>query len=176
MSKKIEVKGVKIQMETINGFDYVNLTDIAKQSPQKPAFTIRNWLRNSKTLLFLETWETLHNENFKVAEMSNFRLNSANEQFYFSVQTFVAETAAIGLISKSGRYGGTFARTEIALDFCAWYSPQFKVYLYNEFDRLKRLEEKTSQFYLNKILNNTLEASQLSQFLLDGQKLPKEKK
>lgn len=172
--KKIKVKDTVINVHTIKGNDYVSLTDIAKGSERKPANIITDWLRNSKTLIFLETWESLHNDKFKVLQMRDFRFKITDERFFLSTQRYIEETNAIGLISKSGRGGGTFAHSEIAFDFCAWFNPEFKVYLYHEFQRLKKVEEKNQQFYLNKIFNSTLEANQLSKFLLDGQKLPEE--
>ena len=173
--KKITVRGLTINVHSIEGNDYVSLTDIAKGTERKAANIITDWLRNSKTLIFLETWESLHNKNFKVTQMRDFRFKITDERFYISAQKYIEETNAIGLISKSGRYGGTFAHSEIAFDFCAWFNPEFKVYLYHEFQRLKKAEEKSQQFYLNKIFNTTLEANQLSKFLMEGQKLPKEK-
>jgi len=170
--KKIQVKGAIINIHHINGNDYVSLTDIAKNSERKPANIITDWLRNSKTLLFLETWETLYNSNFKVTQMQDFRFRITDERFYLSTQKYIKETKAIGLVSKSGRNGGTFAHSEIAFDFCAWFNPQFKVYLYHEFQRLKREEEKNTQFYLDKIFSNSIENAQFSKFLLDDQKFP----
>lgn len=170
--KKINVKGAVINVHVIEGNDYVSLTDIAKGSERKPANIITDWLRNSKTLLFLETWETLYNPNFKVTQMQDFRFKITDERFYLSTQKYIEETKAIGLVSKSGRYGGTFAHSEIAFDFCSWFNPQFKVYLYHEFQRLKIEEAKSTQFYLDKIFNNSLENAQLSKFLVEGKKFP----
>jgi len=144
MAKKkntIEVQGLTIHLDIINENDFINITDIAKQnSERKAADIITSWLRNSKTLLFLQTWEQLHNENFKVSHLRDFRMKIQDERFHLSIQKYIDESNAIGLKSKSGRYGGTFAHSEIAFDFCSWFNPQFKVYLYNEFRRFKEAE------------------------------------
>ncbi len=174
--KKIKVQGTTINVHIIDGNDYVSLTDIAKNSERKPANIITDWLRNSKTLLFLETWETLYNSDFKVTQMQDFRFRITDERFYLSVQKYIEKTNAVGIVSKSGRYGGTFAHSEIAFDFCAWFNPQFKVYLYHEFQRLKKQEEKSTQFYLDKIFSNSIENAQYSQFLLKEPKPTKKKK
>ncbi len=140
MAKKLTVQGITIRLEKIDHDNYVSLTDIAKYSEQKPATLINSWMRNSNTLLFLEAWEKVHNPNFKVSRMTDFRLTAQDKRYSVSTQKYIEATGAIGLIAKSGRYGGTYACSEIALDFCAWLSPQFKVYLYKEFERLKREE------------------------------------
>ena len=158
MAKKkntIEVQGLTIHLDTINDNDFINITDIAKQnSERKAADIITNWLRNSKTLLFLQTWEQLHNVNFKVSQMQDFRLMIQDERFHLSTSKYIDECNAIGLRSKSGRYGGTFAHSEIAFDFCSWFNPQFKVYLYNEFRRFKEIEAQqlgeTKEKYLKR--------------------------
>ena len=141
MSKqKITVLGLEIVIEQFDSEDYISLTDIAKQTERKPADTIADWLRNSATLLFLQTWEFLHNENFKVGQMQDFRMGAVDNRKSVNPQRYVEETGAIGLISKSGRYGGTFAHSDIATNFCNWLSPEFQVYFIKEFKRLKEDE------------------------------------
>lgn len=175
---KIEVQGITIRIEKINNYEYVSLTDIAKFSNQRPSVVINSWLRNSKTLLFLETWENVHNPRFKGSHMTAFRLKALEERYSISTESYVKETGAVGLLVKRGKYGGTYAFSEIALDFCSWLSPQFKVYLYKEFEQLKTAQltrkQKEQDFYLNKMFNNSLENSQFSKFLLDGHQLPEE--
>lgn len=162
--KKIKVQGLEIQIENIHEDDYISLTDIAKKTKNsKPAFTILNWIRNQNTLLYLETWEQVHNPNFKVVQMHNFRLEAADNRSDISPKNFIKKTSAIGLISKRGRYGGTYAHSDIALEFCSWLSPQFKVYLYKEFKRLKEQEfkGKNLEWHVSKITDNIEEVRNL---------------
>jgi len=135
--QKMNVEGLPVSIEKINGAEYVSLTDIAKQTERKPADSINDWLRNASTLLFIETWEALHNPSFKVGQMHEFRISAADNRKALTPQRFIEETAAIGIISKSGRYGGTLAHSDIALNFCYWLSPSFQVYFLKEFQRLK---------------------------------------
>lgn len=143
MSKaKLIVEGLPVAIETVGAADYISLTDIARRnSDDKPANTIANWLRNQNTLLYLQTWEEVHNPNFKVLQMQDFRLKAVENRSLVSPKNYIEQTGAIGLISKSGKHGGgTFAHSEIALEFCTWLSPPFKVYFYKEFQRLKMEE------------------------------------
>jgi len=139
MSKqKLTVEGIEI---TINKEGFVSLTDIARQSDRdRPAELIRRWLRNSNTITFLGTWEKVHSPNFKVAQMSHFRDYAAVNRNTISVKIYLEQTEAIGITSKSGRYGGTYAHSDIALNFCYWLSPEFQVYFLKEFQRLKNHE------------------------------------
>ena len=104
--------------------------------------------------------------------MTAFKLKAMEERYAISTKNYIKETGAIGLLMKRGKYGGTFAFSEIALDFCSWLSPQFKVYLYKEFEQLKtaelELKQKEKEFYLNKMFNNSLENAQYSKYLIDG--------
>ncbi len=133
--KKIEVQGLEI---TINKDDYISLTDLAKKSDSEARFIIRSWLKNSNTLEFLETWEILHNQNFKRDQMVTFRLDSQSNSKVVTPQKLIEKTNAIGIVSKSGRYGGTYAHSDIALNFAYWLSPSFQVYFIKEFQRLKK--------------------------------------
>lgn len=158
--KKLEVQGVLIKVEEN---DYVSLTDIAKQanragypSDQDSYFIIRNWFQNRTTLLFIETWETIHNPNFNLQASKEFRLNAIEKSFPATAQNYIKQTGAIGIISKSGRYGGTFAHEEVALNFCFYISPVFQVYFTQEFRRMKKQEflESTTDWALNKVLDS----------------------
>ena len=140
--KKITVEGLEIAILTQDKTDYLSLTDIARQSTEEPRFTIRSWMRNNNTLAYLDEWECVHNPDFKRGEAATFRLNATDNSFSASVAAWVEATNAIGLQSRAGRYGGTFAHREIALNFCYWLSPRFQVYLLKEFDRLKAEEAK----------------------------------
>lgn len=138
--QKLIVDGTAIR---INKEGYVCLTDIAKRSIDgaEPIVALRSWLKNSSTLLFLQTWEKKKNINFKLNQMVQFRMKAADNRNYATPQRYVEETGAIGIVSKSGRYGGTFAHSDIALNFCYWLSPEFQVYLMEEFQRLKAEEQ-----------------------------------
>jgi hypothetical protein len=127
MSKqKITVLGLEIVVERFDSEDYISLTDIAKQTERKPADSIADWLRNAATLLFLQTWEFLHNENFKVGQMHEFRMGAVDNRKSINPQRYVEETGAIGLISRSGRYGGTFAHSDIATNFATGSALSFR--------------------------------------------------
>ncbi len=138
--QKIIVDGTAIK---INKDGYISLTDIAKRSvtDAEPIVALRSWLKNSNTLLFLETWEKRKNGDFKLNRMVQFRMNAADNRNYATPKKYIAETGAIGIVSKSGRHGGTFAHSDIALNFCYWLSPEFQVYLMEEFQRLKAEEQ-----------------------------------
>ena len=161
--KKINVQGLAINIEQINEKDYISLTDIAKQSDRKAGELIRNWLKNRSTLEFLETWETLHNPDFKRAQMASFKDQAGKNSYLVRPQAYVNETRAIGIVSKSGRYGGTIAHKDIALNFCYWLSPAFQVYFIKEFDRLKKEEfsRKSLEWHLSKITHNIDEVRNL---------------
>lgn len=138
--KQIEVQGLRIIIDRIDNKYFISLTDIAKRTERAAKDVIRDWMRNRSTLLYLETWETVHNPNFKGVQMRSFKELADDNRVLISPQRYVEQTAAIGLISKSGRYGGTFAHSDIALEFCSWLSPDFKVYFVKEFTRLKEQE------------------------------------
>ena len=143
MKKKIEVKGLPIAIESVGENDYVSLTDLARHGEGDPTERVRAWLRNTSTLLFLDAWEQVHNPGFKVGEMAHFIKNALSNRTSISAQKFIEETGAVGLVSKQGRYGGgTWAHSDIALNFCYWLSPPFQVYFVKEFQRLKRDESE----------------------------------
>lgn len=162
--KKIEVQGLVIHLENINNLDYVSLTDIAKNSSNaKPANLIQNWMKNSSTLKYLMTWERVHNPSVKVIQMNDLLLNTMDNRIIISPQEWIKKTNALGMIQKTGRGGGTFAHEEIALDFCYWLSPEFKVYLNKEFVRLKKQEfnQKNLKWHISKITDNIEEVRNL---------------
>jgi hypothetical protein len=121
--------------------DYISLTDIAKyKDTQEANDIIRNWLRNRNTIEFLGLWEQLNNKNFKPVEFDGFRKEAGLNSFTMSPKKWIVNTNAIGIISKSGRYGGTYAHQDIAFEFASWVSVKFKLYLIKEFQRLKNDE------------------------------------
>ncbi len=139
--KNIEVQGLIIRIEPINEKDYVSLTDIAKSvSDEKPAYTIQNWIRNNNTIRYLAKWEIVHNENVKVVHLHDPLEKFTNNRSAVSAQKWIDETGAIGLVQKSGRGGGTYAHSDIALNFMYWLSPEFQIYFIKEFQRLKTKE------------------------------------
>lgn len=123
--------------------EYICLTDIAKhQNPDRTGVVIGNWLRNRNTVEFLGIWEQLHNPDFKVIEFDDFRKQAGLNSFTLTAKQWVESTGAIGLMSKPGRYGGTYAQKDIAFEFAAWISVEFKLYLIKEFQRLKEQEQE----------------------------------
>jgi len=140
---KIEVLTQEVATLTIEKDDYICITDIAKYKDSKGANDIiRNWLRNRNTIEFLGIWEKLNNLNFKPVEFDGFRKQVGLNSFTMSPKKWIEGTNAIGIVSKAGRYGGTYAHKDIAFEFASWVSVEFKIYLIKEFQRLKEQEEK----------------------------------
>ena len=137
---KINVKGVDVFVLENNGQDYISLTDMLKAKDGD--FFISDWLRNRNTVEFLSIWEELNNPNFNYGEFAIIRNQTGLNSFKISVKDWVEKTNAIGLIAKAGRYGGTYAHKDIAFEFGTWISPEFKLYLIKEFQRLKDEENK----------------------------------
>ena len=146
MAKKetITVQGAEIVLYSKEKDDYISLTDIAKVRDSKnPAQIISLWLRTYSTIEYLGLWEKLNNPNFNPHIYEGFKIESAKPSFWMSPQKWIGETNAIGLVSKSGRYGGgTFAHSDIAFKFAAWISAEFELYLVTEFKRLKQDENQ----------------------------------
>lgn len=147
-AKKVEsvihADGVDISVVTTVGGedDYISLTDIAKhRNPEFPADVVKNWMRLRSTLEFLGLWEELNNPNFNMVDFDQFKNDAGSNAFVMSPQKWIKSTNAIGLISKSGRYGGgTFAHKDIAFEFASWLSPEFKLYIIKDYQRLKEDE------------------------------------
>jgi len=139
---KIKVDNTEISIVSIDEKDYISLTDIAKHKSEEPNAVIGNWLRNRNTIEFMGVWESLYNENFKPLEFEGFKKEAGLNAFTMSPLKWITSTNAIGLISKSGRYGGTYAHKDIAFKFASWISVEFELYLYKEFQRLKEEEQK----------------------------------
>ena len=141
---KITVQNTEITVLSYNDKDYVSLTDMAngKQSESRAADIIKNWIRTRYTIEFLGTWEMIHNPNFKVVEFDHFRMQAGLPSFVMSVSEWIEKTNAIGIIVKKGRYGGTYAFKDIAFEFGTAISVTFKLYLIDEFQRLKEEEQK----------------------------------
>lgn len=141
MKKEIIVKNVNINFFSQKEEDYISLTDIAKyKNPEAPADVIKNWLRSKNTIEFLGFWEKINNPDFKLVEFDQFWKNAGANAFVLSPSKWITTTNAIGLVSKSGRSGGTFAHKDIAFEFASWISAEFKLYIIKEFQRLKEIE------------------------------------
>jgi len=139
---KINVQQTDVTILKINEDDYISLTDIAKFKSDDPTAVIANWMRNRNTIEYLGIWETLYNPDFKPLEFEGFKTQAGLNAFTLSPQKWIDATNASGMISKSGRYGGTFAHKDIAFKFAAWISIEFELYFIKEFQRLKEEEQK----------------------------------
>ncbi len=134
----INANGVAIRVTSSSEADYISLTDIAKKrDPENPRFIIQNWMRSRGTVSFLGLWEELNNPDFNRVEFEAFKNEAGDNGFVLTPQKWIASTNAIGITSKSGRYGGTYAHSDIAFEFASWISPEFKLYIIKDYQRLK---------------------------------------
>lgn len=136
--REITVGDNTINVHEVDGEDYICLTDMARG--EEGVDHIKNWMRNRNTIEFLGLWETMHNPDFKGVEFDRFRKEAGLNSFALRPQKWIQVTNAMGIVSKSGRYGGTYAHRDIAFEFGSWISPAFKLYLIKEYQRLKDLE------------------------------------
>ncbi len=137
-NQKIEVKGTEISVLKNTTEDFISLTDIARHKDAEHTDTlIQNWMRNRNTIELLGFWERIYNPDFKSLEFEGFRKQAGLNSFVMTPKRWIETTNAIGIISKSGRYGGTFAHKDIAFEFASWISIEFKLYVIKEFQRLK---------------------------------------
>jgi len=141
MNKKITVNGNNITVISANEQDYISLTDMVRNLENGLAL-IEKWLRNKNTIEFLGIWEQMYNHNFNSPEFEGIKNEAGLNRFILSIKQWVEKTHAIGITAKAGRYGGTYAHKDIAFEFASWISPQFKLYLIKEFQRLKDQEFK----------------------------------
>ncbi|BAO82370.1 MAG: KilA-N domain-containing protein [Betaproteobacteria bacterium] len=139
----INVKGTEVTIATRNEHDYLSLTDMVRNFDGGSAL-IEQWLKNKDTVLFLGVWEQLNNPGFNSIEFEGIKNEAGRNSFFLSVKKWIEGTAAIGLHAKAGRYGGTYAHKDIAFEFGSWLSPEFKLYLIKEFQRLKDEESRTT--------------------------------
>lgn len=165
---KINANGKEITL-LANNTDYISLTDIAKYlDPENPRFIIQNWMRNRNTIEFLGAWESINNPNFNRLEFDTVRNASGTNAFVLTPQRWIAETNAIGITSKAGRYGGTYAHSDIAFEFASWISPEFKLYIIQDYQRLKQEEAYRNQLdwqvnrYISK-LNYTIQTDAIKE-------------
>ena len=137
IKSKMIVNNKRINVLRIDNKDYISLTDLARYADnEEPRLPIRDWMRNKDVISYLGLWEQLNNENFKGGEFATFKNEAGSNKFKMSPQKWIKETNAIGIISKSGNNGGTFAHPDIAFEFASWISPEFNLYLITEFERL----------------------------------------
>ena len=141
--KKLKIKAQGYEISVIayeDQNDYISLTDIAKQKSDEPFIVINNWMRNRNTIEFLGLWESMNNPNFKPIEFDRFRNESGANAFTLSPKRWIESVNAIGIISMAGRYGGTYAHKDIAFEFASWISPEFKLYIIKDYQRLREEE------------------------------------
>ena len=151
----ISAKGFAIQIYTEDfKNDYISLTDIARYKSDEPFIVIDNWLRSKDTIEFLGLWESMNNMNFKPIEFDRFKNEAGSNAFTLSPQKWIEKTKAIGIVCKSGRYGGTFAHSDIAMEFASWISAEFKLYIIQDYKRLK--SDENSRLSLNWNLNREI--------------------
>lgn len=144
---EFSVNGIDVRYKRINKDDYISLTDLARYvNPDEPKIPIQTWMRNKDVVSYLGLWEQLNNPNFKGREFTTFENKSGANSFYLSPEKWVNETNAIGIIVKRGNGGGTYAHRDIAFEFASWLSPEFKLYLVTEFQRLKSQEQKALEW------------------------------
>ena len=144
---QMKVKDNLVNVIRVGNVDYISLTDLARyKNPIEPKDVIKNWLRTKSTIEFLALWEFLNNPNIKGVEIDAFKNEAGTNYFTMSPQRWIRETNAIGIISKSGNNGGSYAHPDIAFEFASWISAEFKLYLITEFERLKQ-----SEGYQNKL-------------------------
>jgi hypothetical protein len=154
-SKVLNVESFEIAHFAQNKEEFISLTDMARyKDAERTNYIIQNWIRTRNAIEFIGLWEQLNNPNFKGIEFDAFKNEAGSNSFTLTPQKWIETTGAVGIISKSGRYGGTFAHKDIAFEFASWLSPTFKLYLVKEFQRLK--EEETNRLKLEWNLQRTL--------------------
>jgi len=182
MSKtKLNVNEIEIVLYKQNEEEFISLTDMAKfRDSERTNYIIQNWMRTRSTIEFIGLWEQLHNPDFKRIEFDAFRNESGSNSFTLTPKKWIESTNAIGIISKSGRYGGTYAHKDIAFEFASWISPTFKLYLITEYQRLKEVE--TNQYNLEwnvkRILSKTnyhIHTDAIKNFILPEKNYVKDK-
>ena len=174
-TSKINANGVEIGVVGNISDDnaYISLTDIAKyKNPDNAFIIIANWMRNRSTIEYLGLWEQLHNPNFKPIEFDRFKNEAGGNGFALTPQQWIKATDAVGIKSKSGRYGGTYAHSDIAFEFASWISPEFKLYIIKDYQRLKKDEAERKAIgwdekrALSKV-NYHIHTDAIQQYLID---------
>jgi len=151
----VNVQGTTVSIVRTGNDDYISLTDIAKyKNPDHADDVIRNWLRNRNTIEFLGVWERLNNSDFNPVEFDGIKIMAGLNSFTLTPKQWIEKSQAIGIVSRAGRYGGTYAHKDIAFEFASWISVEFKLYLIKEFQRLK--DDENRRLSLSWNLNRTL--------------------
>lgn len=171
--KKITVNNIEVSISVQpDSNDYICLTDMAHfKDNERTNYIIQNWMRLRSTIEFLGLWERINNPNFKGIEFDAFRMEAGTNSFILTPKQWIEKTGAIGIISKPGRYGGTYAHKDIAFEFGTWLSPEFKLYLIKEYQRLKEAEmcplqgEWSVKRILSKV-NYTLHTNAIKDFII----------
>jgi hypothetical protein len=172
MKKKIKIDNLEIVLYSKNEAEYISLTDMARfKDTDRTNYIIQNWMRSRNTIEFIGLWEQLNNQNFKSIEFDAFKNEAGSNTFSLTPQRWIESTNAIGIISKSGRYGGTFAHKDIAFEFATWLSPTFKLYLIKEYQRLKEIESNqyNLEWNVKRVLskvNYTIQTEAVKDFIL----------
>ena len=155
VTETIHAKGIDISIYTLDfENEFISLTDIAKYKSDDANASICNWMRNRETIEFLGIWESLHNPNFKPLEFEGFRHQAGLNAFTMSPSKWINGVGAIGIVTKAGRYGGTYAHSDIALEFASWISAEFKLYIMKDYQRIKR--DENSRLSLSWNLNREI--------------------
>ena len=154
-NKRINVRGTDVILYQENKEDFISLTDIARyRDPERSDYILQNWMRNRSAIEFIGLWEQFNNPDFNSIEFDGIKNSSGSNSFSLTPKRWIEATNAIGIVSKTGRYGGTFAHKDIAFEFASWLSAEFKFYLIKEFQRLK--EDENDRLKLNWNLQRTL--------------------
>ncbi len=149
-NKKLLVHGIQVIIYENNKEDYISLTDIARyRDSERSDYILQNWMRNRSTIEFMGLWEQFHNPDFNSIEFDGIKNMAGSNSFSLTPKRWINATNAKGIVSKTGRYGGTFAHKDIAFEFASWLSAEFKFYLIKEFQRLKNEENKRLQLEWN---------------------------
>ena len=178
-NRKIEVRGVVIAVTERGKEDFISLSDIANGFEGGTGL-IEKWIRNKNTIEFLAVWEILNNPSFNSPEFGGIRSEAGTNRFMMSAKQWIQRTQAIGIIASAGRYGGTYAHKDIAIEFCSWISPEFKLLLIREFQRLKDQEAELSneEWDLKRLLskvNYRIHTDAIKDNLIPSLNIPKEK-
>lgn len=181
-NQQIVINNTRINLSSIDNADYICISDIAKLdgSDSRAIDRIKAWLRTKNTIEFLGLWERFNNDNFKVVEFDHFKSQAGSNSFVLSPSLWIEKTNAIGIIFKSGRYGGTYAHKDIAFEFASWISQEFKFYLIKEFQRLKEIEsnEHNLDWNVKRLIRKTnyqLQTEAVKNYIIPKSTLPKDK-
>ncbi len=177
-NRKIEVLDTPVRVAHIKEDDFISLTDIARyREATRTDDLIRNWIRNRNTVEFLGVWEQIHNPDFNTVEFDGFRKQAGLNSFTLTPKQWIQRTGAVGIVSRAGRYGGTYAHSDIAFEFASWISVEFKLYLIKEFQRLKEQELKDLGWDIRRNLariNYRIHTDAIKENLIPPQLTPKQ--